>query len=252
MLIIYCAAKKCKNGNKTKIKTMIINKYNAVLFDLDGTLLDTANDLGEALNYVLKKYGFGPVAQARYRPVASDGAKGLLTLGFGEQLKNFDYDVLREEFLKYYQENIAVHTCLYPGISELLTNLNTRDIPWGVVTNKPEGLTSLLLPYFEEFKACKVMVGGDTLKERKPHPAPLQYACQKLSSNAEECIYVGDALRDIEAGNSANMYTMIAKWGYILPTDDFHLWQACAIAHSPIDILKATLQANSINIKQKA
>jgi phosphoglycolate phosphatase len=220
---------------------MIQNKYNAVLFDLDGTLLDTANDLGEALNYVLKKYNFLPVAREHYRPVASDGAKGLLELGFGEQLNKFDYDVLRQEFLDYYQENIAVHTSLYPGISELLTNLNEQNIPWGVVTNKPEGLTSLLLPHFDEFKACKVMVGGDTLKERKPHPAPLFHACKKLFVHATECIYVGDAPRDIEAGNRAEMYTIIAKWGYILATEECNLWQACAIAESPNDILKTNL-----------
>ena len=213
----------------------------AVLFDLDGTLLDTANDLGEALNYVLNKYNFPTVAREHYRPVASNGAKGLLELGFGEQLDEFDYDVLRQEFLAHYQENIAVHTCLYPGISELLTELNKQDIPWGVVTNKPEGLTSLLLPYFDEFKNCQVMVGGDTLKERKPHPAPLLYASQQLSVNANECIYVGDAPRDIEAGNRAKMYTIIAKWGYILATDECNLWQACAIAESPLDILKSIL-----------
>lgn len=213
----------------------------AVLFDLDGTLLDTANDLGEALNYVLNKYNFPTVAREHYRPVASNGAKGLLALGFGEQLDEFDYDVLRQEFLTHYQENIAVHTCLYPGISELLTELNKQQIPWGVVTNKPEGLTSLLLPFFDEFKNCQVMVGGDTLKERKPHPAPLLYASQQLSVNANECIYVGDAPRDIEAGNRAKMYTIIAKWGYILATDECNLWQACAIAESPLDILKSIL-----------
>ncbi len=217
------------------------NKFNAVLFDLDGTLLDTANDLGEALNYVLKKYNFPPVTRESYRPVASDGAKGLLELGFGEQLNRFNYDELRQDFLDYYQENIAVHTCLYPGIAQLLTKLNEQNIPWGVVTNKPEGLTSLLLPHFDEFKACKVMVGGDTLKERKPHPAPLLYACNKLSTHAVECIYVGDAPRDIEAGNRAEMYTIIAKWGYILTTEQCKLWHACAIAESPEDILKANL-----------
>jgi phosphoglycolate phosphatase len=220
---------------------MIENKYNAVLFDLDGTLLDTANDLGEALNYVLKKHNFPSVAREHYRPVASDGAKGLLELGFGEQLNEFNYDELRREFLDYYQENIAVHTCLYPGISELLTNLNELNIPWGVVTNKPEELTTLLLPSFDEFKACRVMVGGDTLKERKPHPAPLLHACKKLLVHATECIYVGDAPRDIEAGNRAQMYTIIAKWGYILATEECNLWQACAIADSPKDILKINL-----------
>jgi len=210
---------------------------SGVLFDLDGTLLDTANDLGEALNYVLRKYGLAEVAREHYRPIASDGALGLLTLGFAEQLENYDYEQLRAEFLAYYQENIAVHTCLYPGVSELLSALNKQNIPWGIVTNKPEGLTRQLLPNYPEFEKCLSLIGGDSLANRKPHPEPIIKACEEISVASEHCLYVGDALRDIQAGNNANSTTVIAKWGYILANEDCASWQADHHAESPLEVL---------------
>jgi phosphoglycolate phosphatase len=209
---------------------MIEKQYTAILFDLDGTLLDTANDLGAALNYVLSKYNIAEVSKELFRPVASDGAKGLLELGFGEQLTHYNYETLRGEFLNYYQKNIAVQTCFYPGIEELLTNLIDNNIPWGVVTNKPIDLTLDLLPHFSIFSHCCSIVGGDSLKEKKPHPAPLLYACKQMNVDASRCIYVGDAIRDIEAGNAANMYTIIAEWGYILDKYSCLNWQADLIA----------------------
>ncbi|MEW6991750.1 HAD family hydrolase [Colwelliaceae bacterium 6441] len=213
-----------------------LDKPQAVLFDLDGTLLDTANDLGEALNYVLAKYDLPIVARENYRPVASDGAMGLLNLGFKAQLKDFDYDVLRDEFLTYYHENIAKHTCLYQGVNDLLSRLNADNIPWGIVTNKPEGLTKQLLPYFPEFKHCAVMIGGDTLSTRKPNPEPLFHACNIINVVPEKCIYVGDALRDIEAGNSAGMKTYVAQWGYIKPSDSIEQWHADFMIKTPQEL----------------
>jgi len=214
-----------------------MKKNKGVLFDLDGTLLDTANDLGEALNYVLQNRGLNPVSRERYRPVASDGSKGLLELGFGERINEFDFDELREEFLTRYEQNIAVHTSLYPNIELLLTSLNNMNIPWGIVTNKPENLSKILVPKFPQFKQCKVLIAGDTLAQRKPHPAPVLFACKQLAIAPKECIYVGDAPRDIEAGNRANMYTIIAQWGYILDVNDCKNWQADAITLNPLDIL---------------
>ncbi len=220
------------------MKNKLINtNISAVLFDLDGTLLDTANDLGEALNYVLRKYGLAEVAREDYRPIASDGALGLLTLGFADQLKDFNYDELRAEFLAYYQDNIAVHTCLYPEVSELLSTLNEQNIPWGIVTNKPEGLTRLLLPNYPEFDKCLSLIGGDTLANRKPHPEPILKACEEITVASEHCLYVGDALRDIQAGNNANSTTVIAKWGYILANEDCTTWQADHHIESPLEIL---------------
>ncbi len=216
--------------------TILSNKYTSVLFDLDGTLLDTANDLGEALNYVLNKHGLPNVEREKYRPVASDGSKGLLELGFGDQLSLFDFDQLRDEFLTYYEENIAVHTQLYPGVEDLIKRLDTNNIPWGIVTNKPEYLSKILVPQFPEFNQCKSLIAGDTLPQRKPHPAPLLFACKQMNIDPLSCVYVGDAPRDIEAGNNAGMLTIIAEWGYIVDKNSCKQWQADFTTQSPIDI----------------
>lgn len=209
----------------------------AVLFDLDGTLLDTADDLGAALNYVLAQYGKPAVAAKDYRPIASDGALGLLNLGFGESIKQYDYEDLRQQFLAYYENNIATHTCLYPGVAKLLEQLENNHILWGIITNKPEGLTKKLLPHYAEFANCAVMVGGDTLAKRKPDPEPILHACQQIQANNQQCFYVGDALRDIQAGNSALMKTFVANWGYILADEDCQTWQADHIINAPTDLL---------------
>jgi len=213
------------------------HKHKAVLFDLDGTLLDTANDLGEALNHVLKSKGLPLIEKSIYRPIASDGSLGLLTLGFGEHLPLYDFEELRQQFLDYYEANIAVHTCLYPGIEDLLTALNEMGIPWGIVTNKPEYLSKILVPKFPQFSQCKTLIAGDTLPQRKPHPAPVLFACEQIAIDPLDCIYVGDAPRDIEAGNRANMHTIIAQWGYILDIEECKKWQANAITLNPLDIL---------------
>jgi len=215
-------------------------KYSAVLFDLDGTLLDTANDLGEALNYVLTKHGLPKVERERYRPVASDGSKGLLELGFGERLSAFDFETLRDEFLTYYENNISVHTVLYPGIAQLINTLDAGNIPWGIVTNKPEYLAKNLVPKFSELSNSKSLIGGDTLPQRKPHPAPLYLACDEMNIKAHNCVYVGDAPRDIEAGNNAGMYSIIAQWGYIIDQEDCKTWGADFMTLNPLDILVST------------
>lgn len=214
-----------------------MNTPQAVLFDLDGTLLDTADDLGEALNYVLTKRGFSTMSPSQYRPVASDGAKGLLELGFSNALSNYNFEELRAEFLHYYEANIANKTALYAGIDELLTHLNEKNIVWGIVTNKPELLSKKLLPCFHQFSQSKVLVGGDTLTKRKPDPEPLFFAADKLQVAPEHCLYVGDAPRDIEAGNKANMTTIIAAWGYIPDINDCQHWQADYLVEKPTDII---------------
>ena len=222
--------------SNVKPNTVNSKKYTSVLFDLDGTLLDTANDLGEALNFVLHKNGLPAVAREEYRPVASDGAKGLLELGFGTQLASYNYDELRNDFLTYYEKNIAVHTKLYSGISKLITQLNDKNIPWGIVTNKPEYLSKILVPKFSEFEKCKSLIAGDTLPQRKPDPAPLLFACKQMNVDPVKCIYVGDAPRDIEAGNRANMFTVIAEWGYISNIDESKSWGANLTTLNPTDI----------------
>ena len=134
-----------------------------------------------------------------------------------------------------------MHTCLYPGISQLLTKLNKQKVPWGIVTNKPESITHKLVPYFDELDKCQAIVGGDTLSERKPHPAPLLYACKQMSVSPEQCLYIGDALRDIEAGNSANMYSIIALWGYIADKAHCAQWQANSQVNLPEEIIQFIL-----------
>lgn len=208
----------------------------AVLFDLDGTLLDTANDLGESLNHVLAKYGLPLVERSAYRPIASDGAKGLLELGFKDKLSSFDFDQLRQEFLTHYEQNIALHTEIYSGVIELIEYLQQHNIAWGIVTNKPEGLTLKLLPNFPEFVQCQVIVGGDTLATRKPDPEPLLYACKQMEVDPKHTLYVGDAPRDIAAGNAADMITIIAKWGYIIDPDDCKHWLSDFSCDSPLEI----------------
>ncbi|MEW6999625.1 HAD family hydrolase [Colwelliaceae bacterium BS250] len=204
-----------------------------VLFDLDGTLLDTAKDLGASLNFLLAKYGFNDVCYEQYRLVASDGVYPLLELGFKEQLVNFDKEQLRQEFLDYYLLNIATHTQLFPGISELLKRLNDANIPWGIVTNKPEFLTTPLLKCFSEFAQSKSNISGDTLKQRKPHPAPMLLASAQIGIESSDIWYLGDALRDIEAGNAANMTTVAVSWGYLKSAKEHYAWQADYIIDQP-------------------
>lgn len=211
-------------------------KVSGVLFDLDGTILDTAGDLGGALNKVLANHQLPTLTEQVYRPVVSDGAKGLLTLGFGDKLHSYDYDALRAELLEYYDAHIAEHTHLYQHMGQFLSLLDSRSIPWGIVTNKPEGLSLKLVPNFPELNSSKVLVGGDSLTNNKPHPEPMFYAANALNVPANECLYIGDAPRDVEAGNAANMYTVAALWGYISDKSVCKQWGADFLADSPADL----------------
>jgi len=210
----------------------------AVLFDLDGTLLDTAEDLGAALNHVLSVNNLPGVAYEISRPLASDGAKGLLELGFSSELSRFNYDDLRKLFLQYYEENIAVHTKLYAGIEALLTHLDTAGVPWGIVTNKPEALAKKLVAFYPALNTSQVLLGGDSLPQRKPDPEPLRVACAQLSCETINTWYIGDALRDMQASNAAGMTSVVANWGYIKVTDDVAQWQADYIINHPNEILQ--------------
>lgn len=213
------------------------HKFKGVLFDLDGTLLDTANDLGAALNYVLAKYNKPLVAEKDYRPFTSDGSTGLLNLGFKEEITQYDFESLRTLFLDFYEQNIAHKTLLYSGVESLIHYLDTQHIPWGIVTNKPIGLTNLLLPHFPVLANCKSVLGGDSLPQRKPHPAPLLYASKEIGIEPENCVYIGDAPRDIESGNAAGMCTIIAQWGYINDLSDCINWHADHMLETPKDII---------------
>mgnify|MGYP000482804557 CR=1 FL=1 len=215
----------------------MLKKPNAILFDLDGTLLDTAKDLGNALNQILSSLGRPIIAHNAYRNIASDGAKGMLELGFGEDLKNYNFDELRQQFLDYYENNICVDTEYFVGVEDLLLTLNQNNIPWGIVTNKPEFLTLRLVTSFPLLENCAVIISGDTLSERKPHPLPLLYAEDKLALSSPNTWYIGDAQRDIQSANAANMVSVIAQYGYISDIRQTDEWNADLSIHNASDLL---------------
>ncbi|QBY05749.1 HAD family hydrolase [Thalassotalea sp. HSM 43] len=221
----------------------MLSQAKGVLFDLDGTLLDTAKDLGACLNYLMDKYGFEHVSYEQYRLVASDGVYPLLDLGFAEQLVHFDREQLRQEFLDYYLENIAVHSKPFDGIVELIDAIERQNVPWGVVTNKPAFLTDPLMLQYPEFKQSIINVSGDTLPQRKPDPAPMLLASEALGVASKDIWYFGDAERDIQAGRRADMTTVIAKWGYIKNEQELASWQANYCVAHPLHILAVEDQA---------
>jgi phosphoglycolate phosphatase len=198
----------------------------AILFDLDGTLVDTADDLGAALNYVLRKHGLPPTTAEQYRPMASHGAKGLLELGFGAALHDFPFSTLRSELLDYYQQHLTVHSKLFGGAETFLPLLDQRHVPWGIVTNKPYKLAAAMLRQMRGMENCRILLGGDSLHQRKPSPVPLWVAAHKMGVAAADCWYIGDAERDIEAANRAGMTSIIADYGFIAATDEPDLWCA--------------------------
>jgi phosphoglycolate phosphatase len=220
--------KKPQNNNMPKIKT--------VLFDLDGTLADTAPDLAAALNHVLKNHNCDPLPYETIRPIVSHGGMALITLGFGKEHPEFD--VLYKELLQHYRVNIANETTLFSGMNDLLLELDKMNISWGVVTNKPAWLTEPLMDALNLSSRAVAIVSGDTLEQRKPHPAPLLHACEQAGSKASECIYVGDAERDIEAGNRAGMFTIVALFGYISKDEAPENWGANNLIETPAQLLK--------------
>jgi phosphoglycolate phosphatase len=208
-----------------------------VLFDLDGTLLDTAPDLAHALNQVLIGQGRAPLPFERIRPVVSHGGKALIELGFGIDERHVDFTELRRQLLDVYRANLARETHPFPGMTEVLAGIRARGLNWGVVTNKPAWLTEPLLRELDLFDQAACIVSGDTLEERKPHPAPMLHACRLAGSAAAECLYVGDAERDIEAGRNAGMHTLVALFGYLLDGDDPAAWQADGMVREPLEII---------------
>lgn len=218
-------------------------KIKTALFDLDGTLADTAPDLANALNHVLKLHNCDPLPYETIRPHVSHGGAALTALGFGKEHPEFN--TYYKELLQHYQNNIAAETTLFPQMDELLQQLEANSINWGVVTNKPGWLTEPLLDALNLTDRAATIVSGDTLEQRKPHPAPILHACEEAGSKAEECIYIGDAARDIEAGNRAGMHSIIALFGYISESDTPNDWGAYASIQHPQEILSIIDSLNS-------
>jgi N-acetyl-D-muramate 6-phosphate phosphatase len=208
-----------------------------VFFDLDGTLADTAPDLAHALNTVLIEQGRAPLPFERIRPVVSHGAMALVRLGFGLEPQEPAFAPLRARLLEVYAAALTRGTRLFPGMEELLTELERRGMRWGVITNKPAWLTEPLLEQLGVAGRAACVVSGDTLPQRKPHPAPMLHACGLAACSPAQCLYVGDAARDVEAGQLAGMRTLVALFGYLDPTDRPHAWGADGLIERPVEIL---------------
>ncbi|CAB0150077.1 Phosphoglycolate phosphatase [Pseudidiomarina piscicola] len=209
----------------------------AILFDLDGTLLDTAADMGSALNRVLADEGRAPLGREVAEALASHGSRGLLEHAYGAEFHDRKAE-LRAAFLRHYADAIAVETKLYPGVAELLQALKSAGLAVAIVTNKPHALTEQLIPYYPELAAIDIRVSGDTLAVAKPHPEPILHAAKALGVAADACWYVGDAERDIMAGRAAGMRTILARYGYIGPSETPESWQANHHIDQPLDLLK--------------
>jgi len=208
----------------------------AVLFDLDGTFADTAPDLAAALNQVLAEEGKAALPFEIIRPVVSHGGIALIRLGFNFDEQHTDFERLRKRLLAIYENNISNLTTVFDGINELLETLEQKQIAWGIVTNKPAWLTDPLMQQMGYTNRAATIVSGDTTTERKPHPEPLFYACREIDCQPSECLYIGDAERDIIAGNAAGMITLTALFGYIEPSDNPGNWGADAMIEHPQDI----------------
>jgi len=209
----------------------------AVLFDLDGTLADSAGDLAGAINRIRGDRGLAPVPVDRLRPHASSGARGLIGAGMGIAPGDPSYIELRDTFLAYYAEGLAETTRLFDGVPALLATLEARALPWGVVTNKAERFTTPVVAALGIAGRAAVVVCGDTTPHPKPHPAPLLHAAAALGIAAEQCVYVGDDLRDVQAGNAAGMPTLVAEYGYLGVTGDSSSWPASGWIATPAGLL---------------
>lgn len=209
-----------------------------VLFDLDGTLADTAPDIAHALNRVRREHGLAPLPYERIRPHVSHGAGALIRLGLGREPHEPDFEPLRRRFLDLYRDHLARETRLFPGAAELLDGIEWRGMNWGVVTNKPAALTLPLMEQLGLAARAACIVSGDTTAQRKPHPEPMRYACTQAGSRVAQCLYVGDAQRDIEAGRQAGMQTLVALFGYIGADEQPQHWGANGMIEHPLQILE--------------
>jgi phosphoglycolate phosphatase len=209
-----------------------------VFFDLDGTLVDTAADLGLALNIQRERYGLAALPQSIIRPVASHGSRGLLALGFALTPEHDEFDAMRDEYLELYAQVFTSSPILFEGVDELLVALDDRSLPWGIVTNKPRRFSEPLLKALELDSRSICLVCGDDAPRAKPYPDTLLMASEQAAIIPEKCMYVGDAERDVQAGITAGMTTVVALWGYIAETDKPQEWGADYLIRQPAEIMK--------------
>ena len=222
---------------------MTTRRLAGVLFDLDGTLLDTAPDMAQALNRLRLEQGLSALECAAIRPVVSHGSRGLIRLGFDLGPEDIGFEPLKQRFLDLYSADLARDTTLFPGMADVLQHLESQAIRWGIVTNKPAWLAQPLLrriDLFERslFERSACVISGDTTAHAKPHPEPLLYACRLLALAPGACLYVGDAERDIEAGRRAGMTTVAARYGYRYASETPESWGADGLIDSPLELLR--------------
>ncbi len=209
----------------------------AILFDLDGTLVDTAPDLGATLNVMRQRRGLDDIPEHEYRPQSSHGTQGLLRLGFSVDPQHPDFPGLRQEFLEYYAANLTARSPLFDGMADVLDVLDRQAIKWGVVTNKPARYTQPLLAHLGLSERAAFIVSGDTCVHPKPHPAPLLHACKTAEVAVGNCLYVGDAERDVQAANAAGMPALVAMYGYLGIDDHPEAWGARGFIDRPAELL---------------
>ena len=217
---------------------MKFENVQAVLFDLDGTLIDSAPDLGAAVDKMRVTRGLSSMPLSHYRPMAGAGARGMLGLAFGMTPEHPDYEVMKEEFFQNYETCMTQRTFAFEGVALLIDALVARQLPWGVVTNKSKRFTEPLTQGMPLFATASVVISGDTTPHAKPHPAPLLEAAKRLRIEPARCVYVGDDERDIVAGHAAEMKTVAATYGYLGSQSDIQAWRAHAKIDAPSQLMK--------------
>ena len=210
----------------------------AVLFDLDGTLIDSAPDLAAAAEKMRADRGMPLKGEAAYRHMTGAGARGLLEVAFGSVPQDEEFEALKKEFLDNYESMLTVRTRPFDGVDVLLLALQSHNLPWGIVTNKSERFTLPIVAQTPALAAAGAVVGGDTTAHAKPHPAPLLEAARRLGVEATQCVYVGDDERDVVAGKAAGMKTVAACYGYLGKQSNPIDWCADHLIDQPIDLLK--------------
>lgn len=216
----------------------LFSNVQAVLFDLDGTLIDSAPDLGAAADKMRVDRGLASYPLAHYRAMAGAGARGMIGVAFGLTQDDADFDALREEFFTNYEQSLTQRTYAFEGVPELIEHLVAVDVPWGVVTNKSSRFTDPITRAMPLFSSARTIISGDTTPHAKPHPAPLFEAARQLGIDPARCVYVGDDERDIVAGLAAGMGTVAATYGYLGQKADPHQWGAHATINFPGALLQ--------------
>lgn len=212
-----------------------------MLFDLDGTLVDTAPDMVAVLQDLQRDHGQAAISYDVARMSVSNGALGLIRIAFPDADEEQRSD-LHQQYLQRYTANVCRRSAVFPGLEALLDRLDAASRPWGIVTNKPARMTDPLLNKLGLAHRCACIVSGDTLKQRKPHPAPLLHACDLAGFDPKSTVYVGDAERDVEAGRRAGMATIAVSYGYVMADDDPESWGADRIAADTTELLQMILE----------